>query len=935
MSPQRWEQLQRLFEALIDMPACERSGWLLANEDDADLGNEALALAASKEATVDPLALRFGEAADAAIPQAAAGLRLGPYRLISEIGSGGMGTVFLAERVDDEFDRKVAIKLIRGIPTSDANRRLRTERQILAKLSHPHIAKLLDGGTTEAGQPYLVMEFIEAAVAEESCSGDAKPAPTITEYCVRNGIARNRRLRLFQQVCHAVHYAHQRLIIHRDLKPANVLVRHDGTPVLLDFGIAKLLADDDSGAQTQTGLPWFTPAYASPEQRRGSTLGTATDIYALGILLHQLVADALPIATSEGSMPSLRKTRADHSVRAGDRDLDIIIAKAAHAEPDRRYASAQALANDIDRHLKGRPLQAVPDSLGYRSGKFVRRNRWSVAAGILMLAFAGTLVARLVIENERARLAEELARNESNTSARVIDYLVSLFDAASPNKIGTRSIAPVDLVDTGVREARATLANEPRSRARLLAALGEIYAKLGKTERSIGVLEEAVAIERTQGDPTQLAHYLHLLGDALNFTERNGPAALILREARTLMQQSGQPDPGALSEVLTTLSLAQSRTGQLAAAINDAERALELARQADGIPSRRGSEAYNALGEAYWHNGDLAQAKEIGELNIEGLKTLTDTGDRLPIAKAYLAMVLADTGERDRAEALLREGIEELLATLDPGSDWLVGIRNQLSVLLNREGRILEALALLGENLEALRKRDETKTPTYTIALNNFGSMQDRVGNLAAAEESLREALRLANAESDKSSARPDIYRQSLGRILMLRGKLAEAFPLLDQEIADDGSEDRRVARLRRLVLLADWHRRRGQLKLAKARIEQADQNERAVFGPEHVRAASVAHIRALIMHDEGDLASAESTMRQALELTQSGYGADSNPEIEIRVELADIQHKLGKHDEARQNLLASRSGVETKFVAQSATVNLFKRITEQLQFRH
>ena len=931
MSAERWQRLQELFEALVALPASQRADWLSMNESDGGLAEEALVLVANEELTTDPLALKLRAAANAASQQPAAGLQVGPYRLISEIGSGGMGTVFLAERVDADFDRKVAIKLIRGIPTADASRRMRTERQILAKLSHPHIAKLLDGGTTDAGQPYLVMEFIDAASAETQGVGEAKSAPTITDFCITNEIPRNSRLRLFQQVCRAVHYAHQRLIIHRDLKPGNVLVRADGTPVLLDFGIAKLLAEEKSGAQIQTGLPWFTPAYASPEQRRGSALSTATDIYALGILLHQLVAGAVPVANGDGSLPALKASRARHRSRVGDRDLEIIVAKATHAEADRRYASAEALSNDIGRHLKGRPLQAVPDSLGYRAGKFISRNRWSFGAAVLMLALASTLLTRLVIENERARQAEEIARNESQTSERVIQYLVSLFDAASPIKVGARSISPQELIDSGVREARLQLADEPRARARLLAALGEIYAKLGKSERSIGVLEEAVKIERASGDKMQLAHYLRLLGDSLNFSERNGPATATLREARELLQQSGQADPGSLADVLTTLSLAQSRTGRLAAAIDDADLALQLARQADGTPSLRVSEAYNALTEAHWRNGDLARAQEIGELNIASLEMLADTGDQLPIAKAYLAMVLVDSGERDRAEALLRDAIRERLLTLDSGSDWLIALRNQLGLLLHRDGRILEAIELLGENLVALRMRGDTQAPSYMIALNNFGSLQDQIGNLAVAEDSLREAVRLANRENDSSSALPDIYRQGLGRILMLRNKLSEALPLIEEEIVDDGSEERRIARLRRLIHLAEWNRRRGQLEAAMAFIRQAESNARVAFGPDHVRAAFVARGRALIERDQGNMTAAEQSMHRALELIRKGFDDDSNALIEILVELADIQGKLGNHEAARQTLLASRRGVGAKFSLHSATSALFNRLSAQL----
>jgi eukaryotic-like serine/threonine-protein kinase len=938
MNPARWARLQELFEQLVERSPARREAWLAQNEADPGLREEALALVDKHESSEDVLTARLSSVADAVTPQPASGLRVGPYVLIREIGSGGMGTVFLAERVDREFDRKVAIKLIRGIPTADATSRLRRERQILANLSHPNIAPLLDGGTSETGQPYLVMEFIEGpeepaadgAAAEQRVAAITR-APTITEYCSSHALSRKKRLQLLQQVCRAVHYAHQRLIIHRDLKPANVLVRADGTPVLLDFGIAKLLENDASGQQTQTGIPWFTPAYASPEQRNGRCISTATDTYALGVLMHQLLTGEVPSADAEGRLPAASASRSISGV-GSDRELDIIVSKASHPEPDRRYASAEALANDIERYLRGRPIQAAPDSLAYRFGKFTERHRWAVASTALLLVLAIVMVVRLAAEKERALRAEELAQRESATAGSVVQYLVSLFDAASPDKIGTRMISPLELVDSGVREARRNLASQPRSRARLLAALGEIYAKLGKAEQAIAVLDEAVELEARQPGPNELPNYLRLLGTALNMTERHGPAVARLREAERLMEAAGATDPGDLSDLLTTRSLAEARIGQIASAIADAERAVALAQKADGIPSLRSGEAYNALSEAHWRNGDLTRAREIAELNISGLASLADAGNTLLLAQTYLANIMTEQGQRDRAEALLRDVIAVRLKTLDPASDWIIGLRNQLAAVLRLQGKPLEATDLLRQNLDAMRKHGETNTPSYMIALNNLGSMQDQIGDYAAAEANLREALRLANEENDPTSARPDIYRQSLGRVLMLAGKRAEALAFLEPEIADDGSDDRRVARLRRLIHLAEWYRLGGRHERAAEYIAQGEDMVNSVFGPAHVRAAGVARARALLERDRGDFNAAEATMQRALQLSESGFGPQANPVIEVRIELAEIQIARGEHALAMANLEASKASIQTKFKNGSPVCLLFKRLDARLR---
>ena len=935
MNKARWNRLQELFEELLGLPAAERAGWLLANEADPDLRAEALALVAKHDSGSEALTARLQVAADAAIGQPAAGLRLGPYVLIREIGSGGMGTVFLAERVDAEFDRKVAIKLIRGIPTRDASARLRRERQILANLSHPNIARLLDGGTSDAGQPYLVMEFIDGPAPQAGSASAtldvSRAAPTITEYCIAQGLARNKRLRLLQQVCRAVHYAHQRLVIHRDLKPGNVLVRNDDSPVLLDFGIAKLLDDEASGQQTQSGMPWFTPAYASPEQRGGRHISTATDIYALGVLMHQMLAEVLPVAGEDGALPPVSATRQASGTPAGDRELDIIVAKASHPEPDRRYASAEAMANDIERYLRGRPIQAAPDSLGYRATKFVRRHRWAMGAGLCVLALSVLMLVRVVIENDRARRAEALARQESVTSERVVNTLVSLFDEASPEKIGTRMISPLELVDAGVREARNTLSDQPGPRARLLFALGEIYSKLGKGEQAIPVLEEAVALERGQNAPAFLPRCLSGLGTVLNASERHGAAVAILREARTRLEAQADADPALLSEVLTSLSLAQARTGQIAAAISDAVLSVNLAAQVDDGRGQRLGEANNALSEAHWRNGDLDTAQQIAERNIERMASQNETGNAILLAQTYLAAILVDQGQRDRAEALLRAVIDERLKTLDPSSDWIISLRNQLATVLRVQGKPLETVELLRQNLAAMKARGETSTPSYMIALNNLGAMQDLIGDFEAAETSLREALRLAVAEQDATSARADIYRQSLGRVLMLGGKYAEALPLLEREIVDDGSDDRRVARLRRLIHLAEWRRRNGRLDSATEFITQAEADVTAMFGADHPRAAGVARGRALIEQDRGDLAAAEVAMRRALDLAERGFGAQANQVVEIRIELAAIQLARGERAQAKAHLEASKESVASKFKLGSPSGVLFDKLGARL----
>src|SRR5262245_28756322 len=346
-------------------------------------------------------------------------VRVGPYRLIREIGRGGMGTVLLAVRSDDAFQKRVAIKVLRrGMDTDAIVGRFRHERQILASLEHPHIASLLDGGTTDDGLPYFVMEYVDGQL--------------VTDYCDAKALDTTSRLELFRKICAAVQHAHQNLVIHRDIKPANVLVTSDGTPKLLDFGIAKLL-NPDPGVQTLAatiaGSPLMTPEYASPEQVRGETVTTATDVYSLGVLLYELLTGRRPydlpsrtpdeiqrvVCNSVPVRPSTVVTHAASSQSTRDRpeidsertrppdadrlrrrlagDLDNIVLKALAKEPSRRYASVDQFSEDIHRHLTGLPVIARKDTLGYRTAKFIRRNRAGVAAAALVVL---ALVAGLI-----------------------------------------------------------------------------------------------------------------------------------------------------------------------------------------------------------------------------------------------------------------------------------------------------------------------------------------------------------------------------------------------------------------------------------------------------------------------------------------------------------------------------------------------------------
>jgi serine/threonine-protein kinase len=903
MSDPRWERLQFLFDGLLAQPVGQREAWLAEVEPDADLRAEALALVASEQGSADGITRQLHEAAARVSGVPASGRQLGPYRLTGEIGSGGMGTVFLAERVDQNFDQRVAIKLLRGLPTRDSTERMRRERQILADLSHPHIGRLLDGGTTTDGQPYLVMEYVDGV--------------SLNEYCRSRDLPLRERLLLLQKICGAVQYAHQRLIIHRDLKPANVLVRGDGEPVLLDFGIAKLLGET-GGTALQTGLPWFTPAYASPEQRKGHAVSTATDVHGLGLLLYETISDSVPSRDESGRLPPPSRV----ARRRLPPELDLIVAKATHVEPERRYVSASALADDLQRFLRGRPIHAAPDRLHYRVAKFISRHRLATAAGIAALVLAGWFTWRLASERDRALRAEALARQQSATAESVVDYLVALFRSASPDEAGTRPIAPRDLVDRGRKEIDTRLADAPQQRARLLGALGKIYLEIGLPDAAAESLGSAAEIERTHGTPQQRASYLGDQGFALNLAERPGAAEPVLREGIAALGTVAAPDRKLAAGILSTLGLAQARNGDAPTGVASVRRSLEYAESVEGSDSVTYAQSLYALAETEMRSNQLDVAEKDAVRSIEIMrKHLPDDSADVIAATGFLTEVYEQQGRYADGERLLRGMLDARLRTLEPGSAWAVTARNNLAQAIQLQGRIVEATALLQQNVDLMRANHQEQTPSYFIGLNNLASLLEQAGDYATSLTMFKEVLDSALRHSDvNEDPRLPIYRQNLGRSLMLNGKLDGARVLLDMSIeGSTDSLDLNIERGRRLVHLAEWMRRSRHFDEALKYVDQASAAFGALYPPTHARHGSIARVRGLILRDMGRQAEAEVELRRAVDILSKSAGKQANATIDAEMQLADLLFARGNKDEARTLYTSLAPLLPTRFVDGSA----------------
>ncbi|MEP7341057.1 MAG: serine/threonine-protein kinase, partial [Acidobacteriota bacterium] len=481
MTPERWQKVEEVFETSVELPLEEREAFLtrVCNGDEELRAEIASLLANEVEETYFQSAVKDGAKTFArAAVEEIVGQRIGVYRLTALVGQGGMGAVYSAIRDDDQFNQQVAIKIIkRGMDTSFVLRRFWRERQILASLNHPNIARLLDGGTTPDGRPYFVMEFIAGQ--------------PISDYCDAHQLSIPDRLKLFRQVCAAVQFAHQNLVVHRDLKPANILVAEDGAPKLLDFGIAKLLASDTGRAatRTQTGLRMMTPDYASPEQVRGGAITTASDIYSLGTVLYELLTGQRAhqfktyapveieetVCRTEAEKPS---EAAAHGGGAAARwrkqlagDLDNIVLMALRKEPERRYQSVEQFSEDIRRHLEGLPVAARKDTLGYRASKFARRNKLAIAAAALVIA---SLLGGMIAANRQARRAErrfQQVRKLANT------FLFDIHDEIK--KLPGSTAARAHVVNTAL-EYLDNLALEADDDPALQLDLARAYDRVGR-----------------------------------------------------------------------------------------------------------------------------------------------------------------------------------------------------------------------------------------------------------------------------------------------------------------------------------------------------------------------------------------------------------------------------------------------------------------------
>ncbi len=819
LSIQDLAALSKLLDAGLALPSADRAAWV----DRLDAGFDALRPKLRQllsEADTDTrsvfdrlpafaqsAAREMGQSADPALDEPPDLLRadasVGPYRLLREVGRGGMGNVWLAERVDGALRRQVALKLPH--PMAIASRRLAQrwarERDILAALEHPHIARLYDAGVSTEGQPYLALEYVEGA--------------PITVHCDMQTLSVRARVLLFLQALEAVQFAHARLVVHRDLKPSNIYVTTDGQVSLLDFGIAKLLDDGSPSTEppptalTELGVAPLTPDYASPEQIAGEPIGTASDVYSLGVVFYELLAGQRPyrltratrgaleeaILATDPPRPSRSAGTLDGDAVAAARsarlpalrrllsgDLDNVALKALAKDPAHRYSSAEAFSQDLQRWLDGLPVQAHPASGWYRAVKFVRRHRLPVGAATLAVVSLGV---GLGVALHQARLAE----HEAKRAQAVLGFVVGLFKEAAPARAQGRDVTVRDLMARGERDLHDRVSGEPELQAELSGVLSEVYRELADPTHALPLAESRVELVRKLSGPDSLAYGQALadLSAILGSLGRDDQALALNRQARSVLLPFGASARAVL------LALA-AREGTHLHQLNRIDEAIAVLR-----PLVRESEAVN--GRDAWPTleieVDLATALSAGNHFAEATAILQKIEPLVSTPRPTLGLdwpsMLGNIGygywqgrQWEPAERKLQQAIAEFDRLAGPRNSHSVEAGRTLGMVQLDAGRYVQASESFTRNTQravAMFGADDGE-----VALNRSFEVLAlmRLNRAAAAEAAAADSVRLGEAAASLSGFSMRGMRRRLAGAMVLNGKPREGLALADRVVADE-----------------------------------------------------------------------------------------------------------------------------------------------------
>ena len=839
MDSGQWQKIGIIFEEALKLNEPERTEFLLdACGGDSEILAEVRSLI---EADTNIPSVLKGQASDAIdIPPRKnyEGITISNYKIINQIAEGGMGSVFLSERADGHFEQKVALKLIKpGMNSSEIIKRFQFERQILARLQHPNIARLLDGGLTEDNLPYFTMEYVE---------GD-----NIDIYCNKNNLSVNERLKLFAKVCNAIQYAHQNLVIHRDLKPSNIIIKKDGTVKLLDFGIAKVFTEDDSyeqSALTRTGLYVMTPEYASPEQIRGGTITTSTDIYSLGLILYQLITGkkAYEIKTqsplelekiiclTEPAKPSSairslqvkdktsaekisheHKVSLDKLIKTLSGDLDNICLMALRKEPERRYSSAEQFQQDIENYLEGRPVSARQNTIYYRTNKFIIRHKIAVISAFSIFLMAAFLTTIYFIQLKKER---DKAQTEAQKAEEVSKFLTNIFKLSDPYEARGETITARELLDKGAQKIDQELSDQPDIKATMLSLIGGVYSNLGLFDKSEKLLKEALEIRKR--------------------FNRNS-----MEEAKSLRN----------------------------------------------------------LGELYTFKGEYTQADSLltMALNIYKINSSKEDNNFAWIL-GDLAWVYKSRGDYIKSEKYYKKSIDILKTNKEKDKEDLLTMMNNLALELHEEGKYDEAESMFKETLRLQKKiygdkpHPEVSTTTYNLA----ELLRDR-GKYNEAEKMFKTSLAMDTKLSGPENPDVAYSLQGLASVYKIKGNFNEAQKLflrvlnMRKKFLGDNHPDVAYA-ISNLGLL---YYAEQKYDSSKKYYEKALLLHKKLNGPDHPSVAICLNKLGFINYKYGNLEKAESQIRHSMKIQESSIGKKNLTYASDLLILSFIKSSLKDYD--------------------------------------
>ncbi len=911
MDRESWQQVRELFDAVCELAPSRWHTELSRLSADPEVIAETLELLKAQTQDLgsarEPMQRLFTATTESELAE---GDQIGPWKLCERLASGGMGIVFRAERADGLYAQEVAIKFLQGRPGERVAERLAAERRILAGMQHPNIARLYDGGTTPGGQPYLVMEYVRGE--------------PLDVYCVRHGLGLQQRVALFLKVCGAVQAAHARLVLHCDLKPNNVLVRADGEPVLLDFGVSRLLEADEGDSRGQ----FFTPAYAAPELQSGQPVGVTGDVFSLACVLGELLAGK---RGKRGAEASGTAVAAPSTIAGADcpwpkalrGDLDAIVVRAGAVLAEQRYPSVEAMTADVHRWQQRRPVQARNGGRLYRSGRWFQRN-WrglSVLFGILLLT------AWFMWWLQQAR---ERAQQEAQIAHEVSEFLVASFDAANPRKGQLRSSTEVSARE--VLEASRDRIEEqqwtsPVVKARLQAVLAQAFQNIGQSQTAETLFHAAIPVLEEAGP------------------ESRDVAVVSLNELATLLAnaQRGKEAEGFARHSLELLKAGDNRL-RTAQAYNSLGLALNVQRDFEGssaaFDQALALHGQNKSGPLFVatviqnkalmlvEKGDYALAETMlyraGDLRrTRGLRTSEWWSGQFALMRAISAQ-----GRYAEALALSDDVLGLTRYLFGDVNANVAMIHNERGAYLQDLGRYREGAAEYRKAIDQYEQSGDERAMDMAFTLNNLAGLEEGQGDMEAARERYMRSLDIRREVLGENAPAVWILEANLARLLIKMGQLAEAQPLIEHARAGWAGQVS-ADNPRRLLAEMTWV----QLLLARGEMAAADQSL-ATIKPHAVDDEVRVHRRYLAVLAErqrkgGDPAAAARTLAGLVQIYEKKVGADSVETAIQRIDLAQALAESGQCDAAKAELLRARPALEQQLLPQSPSRLIAQKLAQ------